>query len=117
MNFMLAGGVLQVVGYLLLPDRFIAIIIPQMVFFLGAGLMVPPAVAGALTPFPDRAGVASSLMGVVQMVSASVVAIGMGAALGVTAWPSIIVTFLSTVSAFVVFRLTTAHRAEEPAQS
>ena len=35
-------------------------------YLAGVGLAMPQAMAGALTPFPDRAGTAASLMGLVQ---------------------------------------------------
>ena len=52
-----------------------------------SSLVLPQAMAGALTPFPDRAGAASSLMGFVQQASAAVLGTIVGHLLGHSAWP------------------------------
>jgi hypothetical protein len=57
------------------------------VYHAGLGLAMPQAIAGALTPFPDHAGAASSLVGFVQQSSAALVGAVGGHALGATAWP------------------------------
>ena len=51
------------------------------------GLALPQAQAGALLPFPERAGAASSLVGFVQQTSSAVVGAILGHLLGQTAWP------------------------------
>jgi len=56
-------------------------------YLAGLGLAMPQAMAGALTPFPDRAGTAASLMGVVQQTVAAIVAAIIGNYLGRSAWP------------------------------
>jgi DHA1 family bicyclomycin/chloramphenicol resistance-like MFS transporter len=50
-------------------------------------LAMPQAVAGAVTPFPDRAGTASSFVGVVQQTSAALLGMVVGYTLGQSAWP------------------------------
>ena len=57
------------------------------VYLAGLGLAMPQAMAGALTPFPDRAGTAASLMGLVQQTVAAAVAAVIGGYLGRSAWP------------------------------
>jgi DHA1 family bicyclomycin/chloramphenicol resistance-like MFS transporter len=56
-------------------------------YLAGVGLAMPQAMAGALTPFPDRAGSAASLMGLVQQAAAAAVAAVVGNYLGRSAWP------------------------------
>lgn len=51
---------------------------PTVLFFAGAGLMMPNAMAGAIGPYPRSAGAASSLLGFVQMALAAVVGVGVG---------------------------------------
>lgn len=51
---------------------------PVFLFALGAGLMLPNAIAGAIGPFPEKAGSASALLGFLQMLLASLVGIGVG---------------------------------------
>jgi len=57
------------------------------VYLAGFGLSMPQAMAGALTPFPDRAGTAASLLGLVQQTVAAIVAAIVGDHLGRSAWP------------------------------
>jgi MFS transporter, DHA1 family, multidrug resistance protein len=56
-------------------------------YLAGVGLAMPQAMAGALTPFPDRAGTAASLMGLVQQAMAAIIAAVIGAYLVQSAWP------------------------------
>ena len=56
-------------------------------YLAGLGFAMPQAMAGALTPFPDRAGTAASLMGLVQQTVAAIVAAIIGNYLGRSAWP------------------------------
>ena len=56
-------------------------------YLAGLGLAMPQAMAGVLTPFPDRAGTAASLMGLVQQTVAAIVAAIIGNYLGRSAWP------------------------------
>jgi len=55
-----------------------AVILPQSLFMVGAGMLLPQALAGALANFPTMAGTASALFGFVQMA----VAAGAGALVG-----------------------------------
>jgi DHA1 family bicyclomycin/chloramphenicol resistance-like MFS transporter len=56
------------------------------IYTAGIGLVLPQSFAGALTPFPERAGAASSLIGFVQQMSAAIIGAGIGQLL-VSAWP------------------------------
>jgi MFS transporter, DHA1 family, multidrug resistance protein len=57
------------------------------IYLAGLGLALPMSMAGALTPFPDRAGTASSLMGFVQQSGAAIAAGAIGLYVGRSAWP------------------------------
>ena len=56
-------------------------------YLAGVGLAMPQAMAGALTPFPDRAGTAASLMGLIQQAVAAIIAAVIGGFLVQSAWP------------------------------
>jgi DHA1 family bicyclomycin/chloramphenicol resistance-like MFS transporter len=56
-------------------------------YHTGFMLAMPQAVAAAMIPSPDRAGAASSLVGVVQQLCAAVLGAVVGYTLGRTAWP------------------------------
>ena len=57
------------------------------VYLAGMGLVLPQTQAGALTPFADSAGTASSLLGFAQQSSAAIAAAAIGHFLGYSAWP------------------------------
>jgi MFS transporter, DHA1 family, multidrug resistance protein len=78
------GGCAQLLGALLLPDAALAIVIPMMIYMLGLGLTLPQAMARALTPFPERAGAASSLAGFTQMSTGAIVGALVGMSIEVT---------------------------------
>ncbi len=48
-----------------------AIVLPQAVFMIGTGMILPQTMAGALANFPRMAGSASALLGFVQMAAAA----------------------------------------------
>lgn len=66
-----AGMALAQAGVVTLP----AIVAPMAVFMAGAGLTLPNAMAGAVGPFPTMTGLASALLGFMQM--------GMAAGVGI----------------------------------
>jgi MFS transporter, DHA1 family, multidrug resistance protein len=55
-----------------------AIILPQVVFMIGVGMVLPQTMAGALASFPAMAGSASALFGFIQMVVAAFVGVLVG---------------------------------------
>ena len=63
----LVAGLLAAGLTLLAEPTVIGLIGPVFLFLVGAGLMLPNAMAGAMGPFPDRAGAASALLGFVSM--------------------------------------------------
>jgi DHA1 family bicyclomycin/chloramphenicol resistance-like MFS transporter len=69
-----------------MPSSF-AITGPMAIYALGVGLTMPQAMASALMPFPERAGAASSLLGICQMTFAAILGIVLGQNLGASALP------------------------------
>jgi len=55
-----------------------AVILPQIVFIAGVGMVLPQTMAGALASFPGMAGSASALFGFIQMVVAAIVGVLVG---------------------------------------
>jgi DHA1 family bicyclomycin/chloramphenicol resistance-like MFS transporter len=72
------GGLLMLVGMLVGTGSSLEVTLPMALYAAGVGLVLPQANASAMMPFPDRAGAASSLQGLLQMGFAAVV----GAMLG-----------------------------------
>jgi len=65
----------------------VPLVAAMALYAAGMGLVQPQTVAGAMMPFPQRAGTASSLLGVAQMVCASLSGAIVGQFLGASAWP------------------------------
>jgi MFS transporter, DHA1 family, multidrug resistance protein len=49
----------------------LSLVLPIAVFLAGLGMVLPQSIAGAMQPFPERAGAASSLLGFVQQSGAA----------------------------------------------
>lgn len=71
------GGAMAILAYQGVHTVW-AVILPQTLFMIGAGMLLPQALAGALANFPTMAGSASALFGFIQMA----VAAGAGALVG-----------------------------------
>ena len=101
-----AGGALMLVLVAAgVPSSF-AITGPMAVYGLGVGLTMPQAMASALMPFPDRAGAASSLLGICQMTFAAILGIALGQNLGGSALPLPATIAMTGVLALLVFSMT-----------
>ena len=84
----MAAGGLAMAASVALGLSSVAWLVGTMTIYLaGMGLVLPQTQAGALTPFADRAGTASSLLGFAQQSSAAIAAAAIGHFLGRSAWP------------------------------
>jgi DHA1 family bicyclomycin/chloramphenicol resistance-like MFS transporter len=84
---MAAGGLAMAAVAALGLANVAWLVLGMMIYLAGMGLAMPQTMASALTPFPDRAGTASSLLGFSQQASAAIAAAVIGAYLGRSAWP------------------------------
>lgn len=73
------GGLTMLVATLLFPTSPWTVTIPIMIYALGVSSSLSQGMAGAMMPFPERAGAASSLLGVIQMTFAAGVGLVIGA--------------------------------------
>ena len=80
-------------------------------YLFGMGMSLPQSQAGALLPFPDRAGAASSLLGFVTQISSATVGAAIGHALGASAWPLAIAVLIVGGLSFVLWLLSRDFRA------
>jgi DHA1 family bicyclomycin/chloramphenicol resistance-like MFS transporter len=87
------------------PSSF-AITGPMAIYALGVGLTMPQAMASALMPFPERAGAASSLLGICQMTFAAILGIVLGQNLGGSALPLPAAIASTGMLALIVFAAT-----------
>jgi DHA1 family bicyclomycin/chloramphenicol resistance-like MFS transporter len=81
------GGLAMVIAAAIGATSPFALALPMALYLCGLGLAMPQAMAGALMPFPDRAGAASSLLGFLQQVVGSSAGILVGQMLGGSALP------------------------------
>ena len=84
----------------------LALVLPIALYLCGLGLAMPQSMAGALAPFPDRAGAASSLLGFLQQVVGSTTGIVAAQMLGKSALPlaAIIAVMGSLALAFALVK-------------
>jgi MFS transporter, DHA1 family, multidrug resistance protein len=84
---MAGGGVAMVLAVALDVQVAPALVATAGLYMIGMGMALPQSQAGALLPFPDRAGAAASLFGLNTQTSAALVGAVLGHLLGDTAWP------------------------------
>jgi len=106
------GGLAMVATVALGLSSPAALVLPAMFYLAGFGLAVPQGFAGALSPFHDRAGAASSLMGFVQQTSAAALGAIVGHTLGQTAWPLAIAMAAMGCLTFVIWIVSRGIRAQ-----
>ena len=82
-----AGGLAMTAAVGLGLTSSMSLVLPMAVYLAGLGMVLPQGIAGAMTPFPERAGAASSLFGFVQQTVAAVCGTAVGWFLGQSAWP------------------------------
>ena len=101
-----AGGLAMAVAIALGATSPAALAAPMALYLCGLGLAMPQSMAGALMPFPERAGAASSLLGFLQQATASAIGIVVGQMLGSSALPlaAIIAVMGVLALALVLFR-------------
>jgi len=101
---MLVSG-LSLGAFALLGARHpLSIVVPMFAYMVAFMLTMPPATAGALTPFPDIAGSASSLISFCQFVVASTAALIVGSMFDGTTRPMALTIAVASVGAFASFR-------------
>jgi MFS transporter, DHA1 family, multidrug resistance protein len=93
-----------------------ALVLTMLIYHVGMMLAMPSAIAGAVTPYPEIAGAASSLVGFAQQALAALVGALVGYVLGNSAWPLVIAMIaMGTLSAVFWLRIRNAHAARTAA--
>jgi DHA1 family bicyclomycin/chloramphenicol resistance-like MFS transporter len=82
-----AGGLAMLAVVAIGLTSSMSLVLPMAVYLAGLGMVLPQGIAGAMTPFPERAGAASSLFGFIQQTAAAVCGAAVGWFLGQSAWP------------------------------
>jgi DHA1 family bicyclomycin/chloramphenicol resistance-like MFS transporter len=81
------GGLGTVIALALGFGSAVSLVLPVAIYLAGLGMVLPQAIAGAMTPFPERAGAASALLGFIQQSAAALCGAVVGWFLGQNAWP------------------------------
>jgi DHA1 family bicyclomycin/chloramphenicol resistance-like MFS transporter len=92
----------------------LSISVPMALYGVGVGLTMPQSMASALMPFPERAGAASSLLGICQMTFAAIVGILLGRNLDASAVPLPATIATTGVLALALFLATRRARGHQP---
>ena len=101
--FLAAGGALLPAAIALGPGRVIEFIVPVVVYMVGIGMVTPQGFAAALTPFPERAGAASSLLGFLHMGTAAIILSAAGLLFGDAAFANAAVLGATGLAAVVIY--------------
>ncbi len=80
----------------------LAIVMPIVIYGFAVGLTMPQAMAGALTPFPEMAGTASSLLGFLQAMAGAIAGIYVGHGVDAGAMPMVGTIAAMGVASFVI---------------
>ncbi|MGL4727233.1 MAG: multidrug effflux MFS transporter [Bosea sp. (in: a-proteobacteria)] len=115
------GGLAMLLAMLIIGQRpglipSLAVTLPMALYAMGVGLTMPQAQASAMMPFPERAGAASSLVGICQMTLSALVGLGVGQLLGgsaqnLSALALPLVILCMGALAFALFRFSAGMRA------
>ena len=109
--FMAAGGIGALLIMTIGMHEAVGLVVSVSLYMFGMGMVWPQAQAGALMPFPDRAGAAASLLGFLTQTNSAVVGAILGHMLGGTAWPFAIAFALAGCGALLLWALTRRLRA------
>jgi DHA1 family bicyclomycin/chloramphenicol resistance-like MFS transporter len=97
------GGLLMVAALLIGLRSAMSLVAPMAIYLAGLGLVLPQAIAGAMQPYRDRAGAASSLLGFFQQTGAALCGVVVGQLLGDSAWPMAAAVALTGIASLVLW--------------
>jgi len=107
------GGLAMMLALALGLTSAVSLVLPVALYLAGLGMVLPQSFAGALTPFPERAGAASSLLGFTQQTAAGLCGAVVGFLLGSNAWPLAAAVAVMGCATFVLWITTRVLRAHE----
>jgi DHA1 family bicyclomycin/chloramphenicol resistance-like MFS transporter len=111
-----AGGLGMVAALAIGLTSAASVVLPVAVYLVGLGMVLPQTIAGAMTPFPERAGAASALLGFIQQSAAAVCGAVVGWLLGDNAWPLAAVVAAMGCATLVIWISTRALRSRAMAR-
>jgi len=105
------GGLLMVGAVVLDIRSGFAMVVPMGLYLAGMGGVLGQAIAGALQPYHDRAGAASSLLGFIQQSVSAIVGVAIGHMLGDSAMPMAAGVAICGSITFAIWLMTRGVRA------
>jgi DHA1 family bicyclomycin/chloramphenicol resistance-like MFS transporter len=105
------GASLVLVLHELIGPSVLGLMLPQMVLTLGAGMVLPGSVAGAVIPNPTRAGLAAGFIGFAQMAGATISGLLLSRLQDDSALPMVALNAAFAVVSFLAFRIMRARKA------
>lgn len=106
----LAASLLGLLLALALPPSWPAVVLPMFLFMTGAGFTLPTAMALAIGPYPEKAGLASGLLGFLQLAFAALVGLVVSASYDRTAVPMMAILLLLSLGNLLMTRPAAAER-------
>jgi DHA1 family bicyclomycin/chloramphenicol resistance-like MFS transporter len=100
---MALGGILMVIALGLNYHAAAALLGAMCLYEIGMGLVLPQAQAGAMIPFPERAGAASALIGFITQAVAAVTGLALGHLITQSAWPLAIAMAAAGILAIAIW--------------
>lgn len=110
MLLLAAGGILMWLGYLISGLNPVAILLPAMVYVVGARIVIPSAMASALKHFPNKAGSASAVTGSMQILGTAVISLMVAGCCHRDQLALAITLILLGVSSIIIFTCLRIHR-------
>lgn len=98
-----SAGILMATLVLVGTGSAVAVIGPQVIYALGAGLMMPQLIAGALMPFQRMAGTAAATLGFSQMSAAAAASALVGKLHDGTALPMTLTIAFAGIGTIVIY--------------
>jgi DHA1 family bicyclomycin/chloramphenicol resistance-like MFS transporter len=100
------GGLAMIAALALGLRSAASLVLPMAIYLVGLGLTLPQAIAGAMHPYKDRAGAASSLIGFLQQSGAALCGLIVGQLLGQSAWPMAAAICLTGLASLLLWAMT-----------
>jgi len=97
----LGGGLLLAALALAGVAHWSAVVLPMILYLFGCSFLIPSATAAALSPFPQMAGAASSLLGALPFALGAAVSMGLAAAYDGTTRPMALAVAVFGAAAFL----------------
>ena len=90
----------------------VALVLPMAVYLIGLGCVLGQAIAGAMQPYHDRAGAASSLLGFLQQGVSALCGVAVGHLLDKTAMPMALAVAVCGCATLAIWLTTRKLRAQ-----